>query len=137
MCGQRVDSGNGDESISLYELPFPEYFGLPELEDAPRKLRGKSRKKEQERLLALYGGRCFECGKKLKLEKGLKLDHIVPKSCGGTWLTTNFQPFWAGSQQEGRPSRGSTVCAKNVASRICSAASGSQRSATSHAMAPP
>lgn len=84
--------------ISVYEVPFADYFGFPEPEDAPKSLRGKVRKKEQERLLSVYGGRCFECGKELKLGKNLTLDHVVPRSRGGTWLTTNLQPFCEGCQ---------------------------------------
>jgi hypothetical protein len=77
---------------------FADYFGLPEPEDAPKSLRGKARKKEQERLLSLYGGRCFECGTELTLDKNLALDRVVPRSRGGTWLTTNLQPFCEGCQ---------------------------------------
>jgi hypothetical protein len=97
-CGQRMDTKRGDDTISVYEVPFADYFGLPEPEDAPKSLRGKSRKKEQERLLSLYGGRCFECGTELTLDKNLTLDHVVPRSRGGTWLTTNLQPFCEGCQ---------------------------------------
>lgn len=42
-CGQRVDSKDGNDIISVYEVPFGEYFGLPEPEDAPKQLRGKAR----------------------------------------------------------------------------------------------
>lgn len=97
-CGQRVDSKEGDDIVNVYEVPFAEYFGLPAPEDAPRRLRGQARKEEQKRILELYGGRCFECGKKLKLGKDLTLDHIVPQSRDGRWLTTNLQPFCAGCQ---------------------------------------
>jgi 5-methylcytosine-specific restriction endonuclease McrA len=100
QCGQRMDSRNGDDIISVYELPFSEYFGLPDPEDAPKRLRGKVRKQEQQRLLTLYGGRCFECGKRLKVGKSLTLDHIVPESRGGRWLATNLQPFCAECQEK-------------------------------------
>jgi 5-methylcytosine-specific restriction endonuclease McrA len=99
-CSQRVDSREGDDVISVYEVPFADYFGLPEPEDAPKGLRGKAKRREQERVLALYGGRCFECRKKLKIGKNLTLDHIVPRSRGGTWLTTNLQPFCHDCQQK-------------------------------------
>jgi 5-methylcytosine-specific restriction endonuclease McrA len=56
-------------------------------------LRGKARKEMQERLFDLYGGRCFECRKKLRIGKNFTLDHIVAKSSDGAWLPTNLQPF--------------------------------------------
>jgi hypothetical protein len=86
-CRQPIHDEYG--IVSVYEEPFAEYFGLPDPEDAPRNLRGDRKKKVRDRLAKIYGGRCFECGRRRKLT----LDHIEPRALGGTWLTTNLQPF--------------------------------------------
>lgn len=86
-CRETIE--DSDDIFAVYEEPFAEYCGLPYPEDAPSNLRGSPKKKVRERLAKIYGGRCFECGKRRKLT----LDHIEPKSRGGTWLTTNLQPF--------------------------------------------
>ena len=86
-CRQPIHDGYG--IVSVYEEPFADYFGLPDPEDAPRKLRGDRKKRVRERLAKIYGSRCFECGRRRKLT----LDHIEPRAIGGTWLTTNLQPF--------------------------------------------
>jgi hypothetical protein len=86
-CRQTIEDSR--DIFAVYEEPFAEYFGLPDPEGAPRNLRGSTKKKVRERLAKIYGGRCFECGKRRKLT----LDHIEPKSKGGAWVTTNLQPF--------------------------------------------
>src|SRR6266566_3683599 len=78
-----------DDIFAVYEESFAEYCGPPDPEDAPKSLRGSTKKKVREKLAKIYGRRCFECGKRRKLT----LDHIQPQSRGGTWLTTNVQPF--------------------------------------------
>jgi HNH endonuclease len=85
-CRQTIEGS--DDIFAVYEESFAEYCGLPESEDAPKSLRGK-RKEKRGRLAKIYGGRCFECGKRRKLT----LDHIEPRSRGGTSLTTNLQPL--------------------------------------------
>jgi HNH endonuclease len=93
-CHQTIeDSG---DIFAVYEEPFDKYCGLPAPEDAPTNLRGARKKEVRERLAKIYGGRCFECGKRRKLT----LDHIEPKSRGGTWLTTNLQPFCRECQEK-------------------------------------
>jgi HNH endonuclease len=86
-CRQTIE--DSDDIFAAYEESFAEYCGLPDPEDAPKSLRGSTKKKVRERLAKIYGRRCFECGKRRKLT----LDHIQPQSRGGTWLTTNLQPF--------------------------------------------
>ena len=86
-CYQTIE--DSDDIFVVYEESFAEYCGLAEPEDAPKSLRGSTKKNVRERLAKIYGGRCFECGKRRKLT----LDHIEPQSRGGTWLTTNLQPF--------------------------------------------
>jgi len=86
-CHQTIE--DGDDIFAVYEEPFAEYCGLPDPEDALKSLRGSKKKMVRERLARIYGGRCFECGKRRKLT----LDHIQPQSRGGTWLRTNLQPF--------------------------------------------
>lgn len=86
-CHQTIE--DSDDIFAVYEEPFAEYCGLPDPENAPKTLRGRTKQKVRERLAKIYGGRCFECGKRRKLT----LDHIEPQSRGGTWLTTNLQPF--------------------------------------------
>jgi hypothetical protein len=93
-CRQTIE--DSDDIFAVQEEPFAEYCGLPNPEDAPRNLRGSSKKEVRERLARIYGGRCFECGKRRKLT----LDHIEPKSRGGTWLTTNLQPFCRECQEK-------------------------------------
>jgi hypothetical protein len=93
-CRQTIE--DSDDIFAVQEEPFAEYCGLPNPEDAPRNLRGSSKKEVRERLARIYGGRCFECGKGRKLT----LDHIEPKSRGGTWLTTNLQPFCRECQEK-------------------------------------
>lgn len=93
-CHQTIE--DSDDLFAVYEEPFAEYCGLPDPESAPRNLRGKSKKEVRERLAKIYGGLCFECGKRRKLT----LDHIEPQSRGGTWLTTNLQPFCEECQQK-------------------------------------
>jgi hypothetical protein len=93
-CRQPIRDGN--DIVSVYEEPFAEYFGLPDSEDAPRNLRGDRKKKVRERLAKIYGTRCFECGRRRKLT----LDHIEPRALGGTWLTTNLQPFCSECQNK-------------------------------------
>jgi HNH endonuclease len=86
-CHQTIE--DSDDIFAVYEEPFAEYCGLPDPEDALKSLRGSKKKMVRERLARIYGRRCFECGKRRKLT----LDHIQPQSRGGTWLTTNLQPF--------------------------------------------
>ena len=97
-CHQRMDSKTGDDIICVYEVPFADYFGFPDPEASRKNLRGAARRREQERILALYGGRCFECDVVLKIGKTLTLDHILARSSGGTWHTTNLQPLCEGCQ---------------------------------------
>jgi HNH endonuclease len=100
MCSQVIDTNDGDGIVVVTEEPFAEYFGLPEPQEAPKKLRGKTKKEMQARLFDLYGGRCFECKRKLRIGKTLTLDHIEPQSSGGAWLATNLQPFCEKCQQK-------------------------------------
>jgi hypothetical protein len=87
-CRQTIEE-DGSGIFAVYRESFSDYCGLPDAEDAPKSLRGDRKKNVRERLTKIYGGRCFECGKRRKLT----LDHIEPRSRGGTWLTTNLQPF--------------------------------------------
>lgn len=92
-CHQTME--DSDDIFAVYEEAFDEYCSLPDPKDAPKGLRGTKKKTVRERLAKIYGGRCFECGKRRKLT----LDHIQPRSRGGTWLTTNLQPFCEECQQ--------------------------------------
>ena len=93
ICSQAIETDDGDGIFLVTEERFAERFGLPDPEDAPRTLRGKRKKEMQERIFGLYGGRCFECHKKLRIGKNFTFDHIVAKSRDGVWLPTNLQPF--------------------------------------------
>jgi HNH endonuclease len=99
-CSQQIETGDGDNIVVVTEEPFAEYFGLPEPQDAPKKLRGKAKREMQARLFGLYGGRCFECKRELNIGKNLTLDHIEPQSLGGPSLATNLQPFCDDCQQK-------------------------------------
>jgi hypothetical protein len=97
MCGQRIDSKDGDDIIRVGEESFEDYFGLPNQKDedyTPRsKPRGTAWKREQERVVSSYGARCFECGAVLTARESLTLDHIIARAKGGTWETINLQPL--------------------------------------------
>ena len=100
ICSQDIRAGDGDGIFVVTEEPFEDYFGLPEPGDAPKQLRGKARKEMRQRIFDLYGGRCFECRKKLRIGKNLTLDHIVAKSRNGGWLPINLQPFCRRCQEK-------------------------------------
>ena len=99
-CFQTFEPEDCDGIVPVTETPFAEYFGLVQPLDAPKTLRGGAKRKMQARLFELYGARCFECRKKLKLGKSLTLDHIEPKSRGGRAVATNLQPFCDDCQQK-------------------------------------
>jgi hypothetical protein len=104
-CGQRIDEEDGEGCIKVIEESFEEYFGFPNSEDAEYipntiKPRGNARKKQQERIVELYGIRCFECGAELKVGKTLTLDHILSQHHGGTWDIINLQPFCQACQNK-------------------------------------
>ena len=97
MCGQRMDSKNGDDIFRVGEESFEDYFGLPNPNDedyTPKiKPRGASWKREQQRVIESYGQCCFECGVPLTVGETLTLDHIVAQSREGGWETINLQPM--------------------------------------------
>ena len=45
-CRQTID--HSDDIFAVYEEPFAEYFGLPDPQDAPKSLRGSTKKKVRE-----------------------------------------------------------------------------------------
>ena len=104
ICGQRIDSKDGDDIIRVGEESFEDYFGLPNPTDEDyipsNKPRGTARKRRRERVVSAYGASCFECGTVLTMGESLTLDHIVPRARGGTWETINQQPLCLGCQKK-------------------------------------
>jgi 5-methylcytosine-specific restriction endonuclease McrA len=99
MCGQRVDSAEGDDIIDVYEVPFLEYFGfLGEDDEGPKRKRGKA---ERARIQEMYGSRCFDCGVQLDKDN-FTLDHIVAQSQGGLTVSINLQPLCHDCNQKKR-----------------------------------
>ncbi|HEY7414706.1 MAG TPA: HNH endonuclease signature motif containing protein [Ktedonobacteraceae bacterium] len=102
LCGQHIDN---EGFISVIEESFESYFGFPDPDDDlylpnTTKLRGKARRQKQERVVELYGTRCFECGTELTIGETLTLDHILARHHGGTWDTINLQPFCKSCQDK-------------------------------------
>ena len=104
ICGQRIDTKDGDDMIRVGEESFEDYFGLPNPTSKgyipSKRPRGPTKKRLAERVVAAYGLSCFECEKELTIGETLTLDHIVPKSKKGAWETINFQPLCRACQSK-------------------------------------
>jgi HNH endonuclease len=96
MCGQKVSTSSGDDIIRVVEEPFASYFGFPE--EGPKRKRGRA---ERQRILKLYGFRCFECRAPLD-QDNLTLDHVVAQRHGGPTVSLNLQPLCFRCNEEKR-----------------------------------
>ena len=78
-----------DENCACYaiEEPLSKYIGYRSNEDAVEV--GKQLKKQ---ILEVYGSVCFGCNQPLRRSE-VTVDHIIPKSAGGTADLFNLQPL--------------------------------------------
>ena len=85
-----------DESSACYciEIPFNAYIGYH-----PEKIAKAVGKGLKKAVLEAYGKSCFGCGKALKRSE-ITIDHIVPRSKGGTADRFNLQPLCKTCNQE-------------------------------------
>jgi len=87
-CGTQLRPWNGDQ-MSITRLHLEEHFDIP-LETPGHRNPSTAVKKLIERL---YGNRCFGCNRRKTAKVKLHIDHIVPRSKGGTSAFRNLQPL--------------------------------------------
>lgn len=88
-CGTRIRPWSGDE-MSVAQLHVEERFSVPMETPAQRRVS----RSLADRIKQLYGHRCFGCDKHESENGGaLHIDHIHPKSKGGTAALRNLQPL--------------------------------------------
>ncbi|HEY7091072.1 MAG TPA: HNH endonuclease [Tepidisphaeraceae bacterium] len=73
-----------DDEVYIAARHVEEHFGIPLEVDAVQPSRAL-----RDRIIHLYGARCFGCG----TTDGLHIDHIIPRSRGGTAAFRNVQPL--------------------------------------------
>ena len=78
-----------DENCAFYVVSETLYEHIGRQFEADALSIGKSLKKA---IVKIYGSSCFGCGKSLKASE-VTMDHIVPKSLGGTADIFNLQPL--------------------------------------------
>jgi 5-methylcytosine-specific restriction endonuclease McrA len=88
FCSAEVRPWQGDD-MSVSHLHLEEHFHIP------LEVPGRRNPPEAVRRLIprLYGSRCFGCAGRSSPKRKLHIDHIIPRSRGGTSAFRNLQPL--------------------------------------------